>query len=261
MKRNAFIVLKSVIFALFLRELKTRFGESKLGYVWIILEPMIHIIMLLVIFSVFMDRMMPQVPFSLFLVTGLIPFFLFKNIAMALMNSIPANLALFSYKPVTPYAVYMTRTILEVLIYGTIFGLIILAFWWFSLASVTIGFPLQLVGITGVIILFGITVGIALSVLTHKFENLKILVKIVFTMLYFLSGIMYPIWIIPSEYLSLLEFNPLLHLVEIFRESFFSYYPVVNGISLTLPVWTILIVGYIGMWFYTKRQSLLRSST
>lgn len=261
MRNRSFAIFTTVIFALFLRELKTRFGESRLGYAWIVLEPMLHIVMLLIIFSVFSNRMMPQVPFSLFLITGLIPFFLFKNIAMALMGSIPGNLALFSYKPVKPFAVYITRTILEVLIYGTIFGFILVVFWWFALAPFSIAFPLELIGITLLIIMFSVSIGIALSVLVHKFESLKMLVKIVFTLLYFVSGIMYPLWIIPSEYLRYLQYNPLLHLIEMFRESFFSYYPQIEGVSISLPLWTILIVGYIGMWFYTKRESLLRSST
>lgn len=261
MSLGSFSVFKSVVFALFLREIKTRFGESRLGYVWIILEPMMHIVMLLLIFSFIQNRMMPQVPFPLFLITGLIPYFLFQHIVNALIGSIPANLALFSYKPVKPIAVYVTRTVLEVLIYGTIFTLIISFFWWFDLAPVSIGFPLELIGVTAIIIVFSVVIGIALSLLIHKFPTLKMAVKIMMTLLYFLSGIMYPLWIVPSEYLVYLEYNPVLHLIEMFRESFFSYYPIVEGISMSLPFWTILIVGYIAMWFYTKRESLLRSST
>jgi len=258
---SPFQVFRTVIFALFLRELKTRFGESRLGYFWIIIEPMIHIVMLLVIFSVFRSQMMPQVPFSLFLITGLVPYFLFQHIVNALVGSIPANLALFSYKPVKPFAVYVARTFLEVLIYGTIFTLIILSFEWFNIVPVAIGFPLELLGVTALIIFFSMAIGIALSILTHKFPTLKIVIKIALSLLYFLSGIMYPLWIVPSQYLVYLEYNPLLHLVEMFRESFFSYYPHIEGISLTLPIWVILVVGYVGMWFYTKRESLLRSST
>lgn len=258
---NKFSIFNSVVFALFIRELKTRFGESRLGYAWVIIEPMLHIVMLLTIFAVFRDRMMPQVPFMLFLVTGLIPYFLFQHIASALMGSIPANLALFTYKPVRPIAVYATRIILEVLIYGTIFGIILIGFWWLDIAQVQIGFPLELLLVSILIVCFSSVVGIALSLLIHKLPSLKIAVKIMFTLIYFLSGIMYPLWIIPSQYLVYLEYNPLLHLIEMFRESFFSYYPHVEGISYTIPLWTILIIGYIGMWFYTKRETLLRSST
>lgn len=254
-------VLRSVVFALFIRELKTRFGETRLGYIWIILEPMMHIVMLLVIFSFVQNRMMPQVPFSLFLVTGLVPYFLFQHIVNSLMGSIPANLALFSYRPVRPIAVYITRTILETLIYGTIFCLILGIFIWFSIAPVTVAFPLELIGTVLLIIFFSFSVGIALSIVVHKIPSLKMGVKIIMTLLYFLSGIMYPLWIIPSEFLRYLEYNPVLHLIELFRESFFAYYPHIEGVSVTYPMWVMLIVGYIALWFYTKRETLLRSST
>lgn len=261
LKSAPFKVFQTVVLALFLRELKTRFGESRLGYVWIILEPMMHIVMLLVIFGVFKDRMMPQVPFSLFLVTGLVPYFLFQHIVNALIGSLPANLALFSYKPVRPIAVYVTRTMLEVLIYGAIFFLILIGFMWFGITSVKLSFPLEMIGITSLIILFSIAVGIALSLLIHKVPTAKIAIKIGLMILYFLSGIMYPLWIIPSEYINYLEYNPVLHLIELFRESFFSYYPHVDGISVLYPVWVTLCIGFVGLWFYTKRETLLRSST
>ena len=261
MKLASLQILRNVVSALFLRELKTRFGESRLGYLWIIIEPMMHIVMLLVIFSVFSNRMMPQVPFPLFLVTGLVPYFLFQHIVNSLIGSIPANLALFSYKPVRPIAVYITRTMLETLIYSVIFVLILIGYFWFGILSVNIAFPLELMGVTILIVMFSMAIGIALSLLVHKIPSAKIAVKIVFTLLYFLSGIMYPLWIVPSEYVTYLEYNPVLHLIELFRESFFAYYPHVDGISAALPVWMTLCIGFIGLWFYTKRETLLRSST
>lgn len=261
MSKKPFYIFRQVVFALFIRELKTRFGESRLGYLWIITEPLLHVVMLLLIFSVFQDRMMPQVPFSLFLITGLIPYFLFQHIATALMNSVPANIALFAYKPVKPFSVYVTRTILEVMIYGIIFGMLLLFFWWFDLAPFSIGHPLELFGVLGMIILFAMAVGIGLSVLMHRFSNLKLLVKVGFTLLYFLSGIMYPLWILPGQYLYFLQFNPLLHLIELFRESFFNYYPRVDIVTVSYPLGSVLLIGFIGLWFYHKRESILRSST
>jgi capsular polysaccharide transport system permease protein len=258
---RSYIIFKNVIFALFLREIKTRFGETKLGYAWVVIEPMLHILFLIFVFSFLSDRMMPQVPFVLFVITGLIPFFLFKNIARALMGSISANMALFAYKPVRPFAVYIARTLRECVIYGAIFGIILAVIWWFDLVPFTIAHPLELMVSTGLIILFAFTFGIVLSLTNHVFPSIKIIVDVLFSLLYFLSGIMLPLWIIPAEYLHYLEWNPMLHLIEMFRESFFSYYPTVNGITGSYPMWWVLIMGFVGMWFYTKRESELRSST
>ena len=261
MSLGSFSVFRSVVFALFLREIKTRFGESKLGYAWVVIEPLLHIVFLILVFSFIRDQMMPQVPFLLFMITGLIPYFLFKSIAISLMNSIKGNLALFSYKPVRPFAVYIARTILEVLIYGTIFGIVLGVICWFDIVPFKIAYPLEFLYSMALIILFALGFGIILSLIDHVFPSIKILVNVLFSLLYFLSGVMFPLWILPSDYLQYLEWNPVLHLIEIFRESFFAYYPKTEGISVAYPLWWILGMGYIGMWFYTKRELALRSST
>lgn len=261
MRLDSFRVFTNVVFALFLREIKTRFGESRLGYAWVVIEPMLHIVFLILVFSFLRSQMMPQVPFILFMITGLIPYFLFKNISSALMGSIKGNLALFAYKPVRPFAVYVSRTILEVVIYSVIFGIILAVIWWFDLIVFQIAHPLELLGAITLIILLAMTYGIILSLIEHVFPSIKIIVNVLFSLLYFLSGVMFPLWIVPTEYLQYLEWNPVLHLIEVFRESFFSYYPQTQGISVTYPIWWILVMGYIGLWFYSKREAHLRSST
>lgn len=261
LKSSPFQVFQTVILALFLRELKTRFGESRLGPIWVIMEPLVHIVVMLLIFSVLMGRMMPEIPYSLFLVTGLVPFFLFKNIVTNLMNSIQANKALFSYRPVRPIAVYLARTLLDTIIYTSIFIFIIIILSWFGAVDVSISNPLELLLTLAMIVLFGLSVGILFSIVVHKFPFFKIVINVLMTLLYFISGVMFPLWVIPSQYLPYLLYNPVLHLIELFRESFFSYYPVTNGISIEIPIFSTLVFGYIGLWFYVKREIYLKSST
>ncbi|MFZ3053055.1 MAG: ABC transporter permease [Sulfuricurvum sp.] len=258
---DRFKVFRSVVLALFIRELKTRFGESRIGYIWVIVEPLIHILVMLILFSVFMGHAMPEVPFSLFLVTGMVPYFLFKNIVNSVMNSVPANKALFSYRPVRPIAVYVARTLVETMIYVAIFISIIFGMMWFGIEDITIGNPLELLFVLGMLIVLGLTIGIVLSIVTHKFPFLKMLVGVFMTLLYFISGVMFPLWVIPSQYLPYLLCNPVLHLIELFRESFFTYYPLTDGVSIGLPIVSILVFGYIGLWFYEKREIYLKSST
>jgi len=62
-----------VIHALIIRETRTRFGESKLGYGWALLEPVLHILMLSLVFAVMM-RGRPPIgnEFFIFYYTGII---------------------------------------------------------------------------------------------------------------------------------------------------------------------------------------------
>lgn len=100
MARSGLEVQQAAVKALFLREIKTRFGKYRLGYLWAVLEPAAHLLVLLTIFGFIMHRTMPDISFPVFLLNGLIPYFLFSNIATRSIGAIEANQGLFNYRPV-----------------------------------------------------------------------------------------------------------------------------------------------------------------
>ena len=249
-----------VLKALLLRELKTRFGANKLGYFWVIGEPMLHIALMLLFFAFIKDKLLPEIPFSLFLISGLVPFFLFRNIVMKLIDGIKANKALFAYKPVKPIHVFIARAILEVGIYSVVFSVLMFLFGWFlGMHSLPANF-LEVFGASFVLIAFGFSLGLCLSILVHAVETVNIVVKTLFTALYFASGVMYPLWIIPSEYIDILLFNPLVHVLETFKENYFRGYPVVHGIDILYPMIVSVVLLYVGLWFYYHRRLALGAS-
>lgn len=252
--------MNNIVDALIFRELKTRFGANKLGYFWVIGEPMLHVIIMLFMFSYVRDTIMPQVPFSLFLISGLVPFFMFKNIVMKLIDGINANKSLFAYKPVKPIHVFIARTLLEVAIYSAVFVVFMFLFGWFlSMPSIPYRF-LEAFGAFFVLVIFGFSLGLCLSILVHAVETTKIVISVIFTALYFASAIIYPLWVIPSEYLHILLFNPLIHIFETFRENYFVAYPVIDGINILYPLSLSVVFLYIGLWFYYHRRSALGAS-
>lgn len=91
MARSGFEVQKVTVEALFLREIRTRFGKFRLGYLWAILEPSAHLLILLGILGYVMHRTMPDISFPVFLLNGLIPFFIFSSISKRSIGAIEAN--------------------------------------------------------------------------------------------------------------------------------------------------------------------------
>ena len=99
-KRTAWDIQRAVFLALFVRELKTRFGGRWLGVFWVLLEPTAHLAMLLVIFAFIRHRLLPGLEFPVFLLTGLVPFFVFRNLTLRGMDSVDSNRGLFGYRQV-----------------------------------------------------------------------------------------------------------------------------------------------------------------
>jgi capsular polysaccharide transport system permease protein len=255
--RSPWQIQKSVVFALFLRELKTRFGSYKFGYVWLLLEPMAHVIVLSLMFSYIRDRSLFGIDFPVFIVTGIVPFLMFKNIALRVMDGVEANRALFGYRQIKPMDTFIARTLLDAFLGVTVAALILLGMAWIGL-DVPFRDPFALIFLMAVLVLMGLGLGMVLCVFTHYLPEAKTLVRIAFLPLYLLSGIIFPIAAVPHEYLPLLLWNPLLHAIELMRGAFFDSYRVLPDISLLFVVMTTLILLFLGLaWYRNQRHELL----
>lgn len=73
--RSGLKVMSASIRALFLRELQTRFGQFRLGYLWVLLEPLLTIGVMVILFGSIMHKILPGIRYEIFLINGIIPFF------------------------------------------------------------------------------------------------------------------------------------------------------------------------------------------
>lgn len=255
--RSSLQITQDVLFALLLREVLTRFGNRRMGAFWTIFEPALHVIVMLFIFSVIRARSVPGLEYPIFLLLGMVPFFMMRNIAKNLMNAVDANQALFAYPNIKIFDTYVARTLLEIAIYITIYILFAfcLGFWLYY--DVSIANPLQLMAalLTGIIFSFGI--GMILSVLVSIMPNVKTFVGIAFMALYFVSGVIFPLWIIPQQYLDWLLWNPYAHIINNIREAAFAHYPIVHGVNSTYPAIAAIIALFLGLALYRMRKDRL----
>jgi capsular polysaccharide transport system permease protein len=255
--RSPWQIQKSVVFALFLRELKTRFGTYKFGYAWLLIEPMAHIIVLSLIFSQVRDRALFGIDFPVFIVTGIIPFLMFKNITLRVMEGVDANRALFAYRQIRPMDTFTARTLLDAFLSVAVYALILVGMAWVGL-DVPLADPFSLIFLMAMLVLMGLGLGMILCVFTHYMPEAKTLVRIAFLPLYLLSGIIFPIAAIPREYLPILLWNPLVHAIELMRGAFFGQYRVLPDISLLVVGMTALVLLFFGLaWYRNKRRELL----
>jgi len=110
---QALNVQGKVISALTLRETRSRYGNSKLGFFWALFEPFAHIIVFIGIFSA-LGRAVPiGESTGIFILTGIIPWLLYSNIVNNVMGGLKANKALLGYPQVMPMDITLSRVILE----------------------------------------------------------------------------------------------------------------------------------------------------
>lgn len=256
-KRTPFQIMKDVLFALVLREYLTRFGSRRMGAFWEVFEPMAHIGGIMFIFTVIRARSVPGMDAPLFLLTGMIPFFLMRNIIFKLMDAIEANKALFSYPNIKIFDTYVARVLVELSISTSVYLIFIFIFgFWFEY-DILVAYPLEWLFALLISILFALSLGVIFSVLTVVMPNLKSFVRILFLPLYLMSGVIFPLWIIPEKYLPWVLWNPIAHIISNIREAVFLNYPHIPGVSQSYPlIWTVAVL-FVGLGLYRLRRERL----
>jgi capsular polysaccharide transport system permease protein len=259
-RRHPWDVQRAVLLALVLREMKARVGGQWVGAIWTLVEPLAHVALLVTILSALRAASMPGVEFPVFLITGLIPFFLFQNLAFRLMDGIEANRGLFSYRQVKPLDVLAGRAAVETLMNLAVYGLSLGLLGWLGF-HVLPAQPLEALGVNLLIIFFGTGFGIFAAVISHERPRLRSLLRMIMLPLYFASGVIFPVDALPREYLDILLWNPLLHLVELSRAAFISSFTPPEGVNALYPTLFALVTAALGMALYRTNRLRLIAST
>lgn len=258
MKRSSWQIEKAVVFALLLRELKTRFGNRMVGLVWVLFEPMAHIGSVLLLRIVIRERYAGvQIEPAVYLVVAMIPFFLFRNIWFRMMAALDANAGLFGYRQVKPADAMAARAIMETTMYAMIFVAFMLVFAWIGYRALP-HLPLEYLGVVGMFIMWGLGLGLVSAVGVKKFPALSTFLHLTSFPLYITSGVLIPIHSFPPTVIPILLWNPLLHMVELARWAFFPTYHPLMGINLEYPLQCGLVLLFLGVaLFFVNRQRLL----
>jgi capsular polysaccharide transport system permease protein len=259
-KRSPWEVQRAVLFALLLREMKARVGGQWVGAVWTLFEPLAHMLILVTVLDFMRGIVSATAEYPVFLVTGLIPFFLFQNLVMRLMDGIEANRGLFSYRQVKPIDTLASRAAVEGLMNLLVYASTLALLGWLGF-HVMPARPLEMLGVNMLLILFGASLGLLTAVLSYDRPRLRSFIRMAFLPLYFASGTIFSLDMLPSRYIDILLWNPVLHLIALSRYSFIVDYVPLPGVNVLYPLLWMLSCLALGLSLYrAKRQQLLSSS-
>ncbi len=215
---------RRVIGALIIRETRTRFGDSRLGYGWALIEPILHISLLSATFAVLMHGRPPiGTHFFVFYYTGLIPYLMFIHTSSGMSHAIVGNGALLQLPVVTTFTVIAARGLLEVMTDIVVAVILLAGFGTAGLAAM----PDDLWGAASALLvtaMLGCGVGYINAVATVFYPSWEKLYGQVTRILYFVSGIFYVPGMMPDWARDTLAWNPLLHAIDWFRAGFFDGY-------------------------------------
>jgi ABC-type polysaccharide/polyol phosphate export permease/predicted Zn-dependent protease len=213
-----------VVHALIIRETRTRFGDSSLGYGWALLEPVLHILMLSLVFAVLMHGRPPiGTQFFIFYYTGIIPYHLFVHSSSSMTYAVTSNGSLLQLPLVSTFDVIIARGLVE-LVTDLLVAVILLAgFGALGLGTMPDDFAGVCASIAAVWV-FGCGCGFINAVINGFCKSWDKIWAQLTRLLYFCSGIFYVPGMMPDRIRDILAWNPVLHAIDWFRSSFFIEY-------------------------------------
>lgn len=246
--RGGLAVQYAAIRALFLRELQTRFGHYRLGYLWAILEPALQVIFFLIIFGTVMKRVIPGMDYSLFLINGMLPFFMFMRSATRALSAVDANRGLFSYRSVKPIDALIARTTLESVLYFAVYLLFTGFLLWIGKEVSFSQIPFLLL-CWFLLFLFSIGFSLIMMVIGDLSEEIGKFIGAIFFVFYLMSGIIYSVHIIPAQYQGYILWNPIVHCIESMRHAVAPSYPI-DHVNIFYFVEVLIIILFLGFLLY-----------
>lgn len=257
--RSPGAVMCSVLFALYLRELKTRLGGRWWGVVWTVGEPLAGAAVMLGIFTLFKAPTLAGVDTLLFLVSGFLPFQLFKSLVLRGMDSIDANQSLLGYRQVRPVDTVLARAAVEVTLHLGMTLAAIGALGWLG-HEVVPQHPLELMAYSTALVCAGTAGGLIAAVATGgALARARAMVRLIFLPLTVASGVLFPVALLPQGFRELLLFNPLTQLLEGLRMAFFgASYRHVDGLSPAFMALSALMSIPFALALYRLRRDHLQ---
>lgn len=219
-QRSTLKIWGDVIFAIFLREIKSKF-DDKFGIAWSVISPLSFIMMMSLMRGRFDGGETHGMPTFFFMVYGILLVQFFMGTLSAASGAIRKNKPLYAFRQVQPISSVIAVTGFELLVkIGIVLSLAIICL--FLRMDIEIDDPIEVIFNFGRVWLIASSVGLMFGLATCYVPEIKKIESLIMRPMFFISGIFFSLQDIPQEYWRYLTWNPLLHAVELTR---FAAYP------------------------------------
>lgn len=235
---------KALVWDLSKNDFKTKYAGSYLGIFWAFVQPIITVITYWFVFQVgFRSAPMNDFPFLLWLVVGLVPWFLFSE---AITN---ATSAMIEYSYLVKKVLFKISILPIVKIISALFVHFFFIIFTIILFAIYGYFPsihmIQIIYYTACILVLALGISYATSAIMVFFKDLGQIVAIILQIGIWFTPIMWSYSIIPSRYQWIFKLNPMYYIVEGYRDSFINHVWLIERYNQTIYFWVITIAMFV----------------
>jgi ABC-2 type transport system permease protein len=207
------IKYKELLKNLIIRDIKIRYKRSALGFVWVMLDSFLMIVILYAVFSgLFWNRVDH---YAAYIMCGVIIWKLFSQSTQTASIAFIHNRNIINkiYLPKSIFPISIVSSAFVHFLFSLVPLLFILIITKTALSNNVIFLPF----VIGLIFIFSIGVSITISTLNVFFQDIKYIFDVVLLVAMYASAIFYPVSIVTGKFLFVLSINPVFHYIMLFR--------------------------------------------
>ena len=233
---------RALLIELVKRDIKKKYRRSVLGILWSMLNPFLTMLIMAMVFSSFFKFAIANFP--VYLLTGQLIFNFYSEATGTAMGSILENASLIKkvYVPkhIFPIAKVLSSCVNFVLsLPGLILVIVI------TKAPIKSSVLFSIIPVIYVLF-FCLGVGLLLASVAVYFRDMFHLYGVLLTAISYLTPLFYPKEIVPKEYMFLIDLNPMVYFVDLFRDM--VYYGKIPTLDEHLNcIFIIIIALFIGV--------------
>jgi ABC-type polysaccharide/polyol phosphate export permease len=238
--------LYQLVYTISVKNIKVKYKNSILGFVWSMLHPLAYLVIFIFVFSTAfagMDR------YPLYALIGLVFWTYFNNSINQIVNAIVHNASIIKTIALPNILFPMSASFSELI---TMMLSLVPFFLLMVFFGLQIGWVTLLI-IPAIIIFSLFTFGLGVFMCTFNvfFRDVGILWGTLAPALFYFTPIAYSSTLIPAQYLLFLKFNPLYHYIQLMRDIlYFNQVPHVQTWLITGCMSAVTFV--VGVWVFNK---------
>ncbi len=243
---------KRTINALLIRELMQRFGHGNIGFMWLVGEPLILTVGVMIAWSFIYGEENHGVKVIPLVLTGYSMLTVWRHMVSRFTHSFRHNSGLLFHRSIRPIDILIARGILETV--GTLIAFFV-AYIPLRLLEYVSPIDDYLVLLVAWLLMCALTFGVALiiSCLTELSDTLERFVQPIMYLLLPLTGAFYMVSWLPETAREIVMMSPMVHANEMFRGGFFGAAVPTYWDVTYLALWA-LAVNAVGWSLVRKAQ-------
>ena len=242
---------RRLLYLFFWRDIKTRYKQSYLGGVWIVLSPLVSTAIYSMLLGYLARFPSDGLPYPIYVLVGITAWQFFSRSLVGVSTSLADQQVLIN-KIYFPRILAPLASVLSAAFdFAIMLALVLLA----MLALGILPSPRTLLMLVFVaqMALLALGIGLILTGLDAVMRDVRIVLNLVLQVWYFASPVLYPVQVVPAKFLTYYYLNPAAPLIQGFR------WAMLGGSIAPPPLWSIglsasitVILLIVGTLFFQK---------